>query len=93
MLNFMMSEADIRKYYERRRDMINTFDYRKLKGRIVEKYGTQSAFFAKVGITKNAGSLKMQQKTGLSQDDIVRWCKLLDIDLKDIGPFFYTLKV
>lgn len=63
--------------------------YSKLKGRIIEKYGTQEEFCKKIGISKTAMSNKMTGKTGFSQKDIMRWCAMLDIDLNDVGIFFY----
>lgn len=66
------------------------FEYRKLRGRIVEKYGTLNAFFEKLKITNVQASKKINGKAGFSQEDIVEWCDLLDIDLIDVGPFFYA---
>lgn len=70
--------------------MTRTFTYNKLRGRIVEKYRTQDAFAHAIGITKNALSRKMTCKAGISQEDIAKWCKLLDIGLDEIGDFFFT---
>lgn len=66
------------------------YSYNKLRGRIVEKYRTQDRFAAAIGITKNALSRKMTGKTGISQEDIVKWCALLDIDTSEIGEFFFS---
>lgn len=68
----------------------NTFEYRKLKGRIVEKYNTQREFAESVGITKNALSRKMTGKTMMSQKDIELWCDLLDIERDEIGQYFFS---
>ena len=69
------------------------YDYSKLRGRIVEKFGTYTAFFEKLDITDVQASKKLNDKAGFSQDDIVQWCRLLDIDLNDVGLFFCTQKV
>lgn len=66
------------------------FEYRKLRGRIIEKYGTQGKFAEAIGISENALSKKMTCATGLSQDDIILWSELLDIQKSDFGDFFYT---
>lgn len=66
------------------------FRYNELRGRIVEKYGTQGAFAKEIGITKECMSNKMRGKTAFSQRDIVRWCTLLDIDLKEAGRYFFA---
>ena len=64
--------------------------YSRLRGRIVEKYGTQDKFGEILGISNTSLSKKMTGKSGFSQSDILKWCALLDIDLNDIGAYFYT---
>lgn len=66
------------------------FTYSKLRGRIVEKYGSQEKFCEAVGLSPVSVSNKMTGQTGFSQKDIVKWCELLDIDLKEVGLFFYA---
>lgn len=68
-------------------------EYRKLRGRIIEKYGTLDAFYRRLNISKTQASKKMTGKAGFSQKDIIEWSELLDIDLKDVGLFFYALNV
>ena len=68
------------------------YDYSRLRGRIVEKFGNNTAFFKVADITPVQGSKKLNGKAGFSQDDMVKWSGLLELDLKDIGPFFCTLK-
>lgn len=63
--------------------------YRKLKGRIVEKYDTQAKFARVVGLSANSMSNKMTGRIGFSQEDVVLWCRLLDIKRDEIGAFFY----
>lgn len=66
------------------------FSYNKLKGRIVEKYGTQGRFAEILGISKTSMSKKMNCETGLSQEDIILWSELLDIKTEDYGSFFFS---
>ena len=66
------------------------YTYNKLRGRIIEKYGTQEEFAREVGISKNSLSLKMNGKTGFSQTDINKWSFLLDISADEIGLYFFT---
>lgn len=66
------------------------FKYSKLRGRIIEKYGTMDAFAKEIDISKTQMSKKMNGKSGFSQADIIRWSRLLDIDLTDVGSFFYA---
>ena len=69
------------------------FDFSKLKGRIIEKFGSQSAFAKVYKISKNSLSLKMNGKVPFSSDDIIKFSKLLDISRHEIGEYFFTPKV
>lgn len=64
--------------------------YNKLRGRIVEIYGTQADFAREIGISTNALSNKMTGKAGISQEDMERWSVLLDIDRRSIWEYFFT---
>ena len=66
------------------------YQYNKLRGRIVEKFGTQEKFAKAVGISENALSKKMQCKTGISQSDMSLWSELLDISMSEYGEYFFT---
>ena len=70
--------------------MITQYEYRKLIGRIIEKYGTRKAFAEKLGISENSMSLKLNGKTGFSQDEMNRWSDLLEIDVSEIGDYFFA---
>ena len=70
--------------------MITQYEYRKLIGRIVEKYGTRKEFAKVLGISENTMSLKLNGKTGFSREDMVRWGELLDIEVNDFGAYFFT---
>lgn len=71
------------------------FDYSKLTGRIIEKFGTRRAFADAYGISENAMSQKLSGKMKITTDDITEWCKpeFLDIPVGMIGAYFFTLKV
>lgn len=66
------------------------FEYRKLKGRIIEKYGTQGKFAEILGLTETSVSRKMNMNTSFSTDDIIKWSELLEIPKEDIGEYFFT---
>jgi len=66
------------------------YEYRKLIGRIIEKYGTRKSFAEAVGISENSMSLKLNGKTDFSRDEIARWAELLDIAVTDIGNYFFA---
>lgn len=69
------------------------FDYRKLRGRIVEKYGTQGNFAKANKISDRSMSLKLNNRIGFSQKEIVLWCNQLDIPIDSIPTYFFTRKV
>ena len=66
------------------------YKYNKLKGRIVEKYGSQREFARAFGISNVAMSNKLSGKTGLSQSDIAKWSDLLDIDKTEYADYFFA---
>lgn len=63
--------------------------YRRLRGRIIERFDTQEAFAEAFGISKNAFSKKMMGGSGFSQNDIRKCCELLEIDRDEIGKYFF----
>lgn len=69
------------------------FDYRKLKGKIVEKYGTQTQFARALGISNRTLSLKLNNKIYFKQDEIRKCSNLLNINLNEIQIYFFTEKV
>lgn len=69
------------------------FNYNKLKGRMIEKYGNQTTFAKAFGTSENSLSRKMNNKMRFTSDDIIRVTELLDIPESQIGEYFFTLKV
>lgn len=70
-----------------------SFDYNKLRGRIVEKYGSIAKFSEKLTIDYPAVIRKMAGGTKFTQQDIVNWCRLLNIDINDAPDYFLREKV
>ena len=68
------------------------FDYSKLRGRIVEKCGTMSAFADSVGISEVALSRKLNNKVAISREDMIAWSKALDVSLDEYGVFYFAQK-
>jgi len=70
------------------------FTYNKLRGRIVEKYGSMKSFYEEntdvLGVSYVTMSQKMNNKCKFSQDDIEIWRNLLDIKKSEIGEYFFT---
>ena len=69
------------------------FDFSKLLGRIVEKFGTRSAFAAAMDLADSALSNRLNNKVPFDTDEIYKACELLDIDPQEIPAYFFTLKV
>lgn len=66
------------------------YSYKKLRGRIVERFGSQTNFAEKLGISATSLSKKMQCKTGFSQEDIEKWAELLDINRAEFSDYFFA---
>jgi transcriptional regulator with XRE-family HTH domain len=69
------------------------FETSKLRGRIVEYYGTQRAFCKAANRSISFVSSYLSGKRFLDQRDIERWSKLLEIPHDQIFLYFFTLKV
>lgn len=63
--------------------------FNKLKGRIIEKYGTQKVFAEALGVSNNLVSLKMQGKVPFSKEDMIKWSELLDIPPEHYYEYFF----
>ena len=66
------------------------YSYSKLKGKIVEKYGTQGALAEALGISVVSVSKKLNGVTGFSQEDIEKWSELLDISKHEYPDYFFA---
>jgi len=70
------------------------FDFSKLRGRIKEIYGTQTAFAAAMLMNEATLSNKLNNNVEFSPKEIYRACLLLCIDLeKELKLYFFTQKV
>lgn len=69
------------------------FDYSKLRGRIVEKFGSQMSFAKAMDISERTLSLKMSGKRTWKQPEICLAINLLGLSNDDIQDYFFTLKV
>lgn len=67
------------------------YDYSKLKGRIVEIYGTQGNFAEALGIAKTTLSLKLGNRREFTQKEITRAIMILYIE--NPIPYFFTKEV
>ena len=69
------------------------FDYSKVRGRIVEKFGTQQAFEKVLGVSSHTLSLKMNNRIPFGQDEINKIITLLQDTPQDIKAYFFTKEV
>lgn len=69
------------------------YETSKLRGRIVEKYGTLKAFSESINCSLSSLSLYLNGKKSLSQSTIDTWINALDIPAEDITEYFFTRKV
>lgn len=66
------------------------YEYRKLRGRIIEKYGSIRNFANDLGISGVSLSKKMNCRTGISQKEMDEWAEKLDISLSEYGEYFFS---
>ena len=69
------------------------FDYSKLKGRIMEKIGTQKAFAESMGWSERTTSLKLSRKIPWTQLDIEKAMEVLGLESNQIPEYFFNIKV
>lgn len=67
-----------------------SYNYNKLRGRIKEKFNTQESFAKAIGMSQIALSQRLNNSTKFTQDEIIKACRLLDINDSDISTYFFT---
>ncbi|RHU80474.1 DUF739 family protein [Clostridiaceae bacterium OM08-6BH] len=66
------------------------FNYRKLRGRIIEIYGSQKKFSETIDLSEQSITAKLNGRSDFSQADILKWSDALLIDKNDIGTYFFN---
>lgn len=69
------------------------FDTSKLRGRIVEVFGSQNEFAAAAGCSVSFLSQYLNGKKILDQKTIEKWCEALRIESQEIPAYFFTKRV
>ena len=69
------------------------FDYSKLRGRIVEIFGSQNEFAKAMVWSERTLSLKLTGKRPWKQQDICRAISLLKLTEEDIPAYFFKVNV
>ena len=67
------------------------FDYSKLRGRIKERYNTESAFAEALKMNRSTLSLKLNNQVSFDQQDILEISKLLEISSEEIPIYFFNI--
>lgn len=70
-----------------------SFDYRKLRGRIIEKCGTLENFANEVNISSQTISKYLNNKIPWKQTNINTAVQVLDIPPEEISVYFFTPNV
>lgn len=65
------------------------YNYSKLQGRIVEKFGNNCNFAIKMGLSERTISLKLNNKVDFRQKEITKACQLLNIPISKIQDYFF----
>jgi len=69
------------------------YDFRKLKGKMIEVFGNQYLFAKKMNWSERTCSLKLSGKIYWKQNEISRACNLLHIDDSELQVYFFNIVV
>ena len=72
--------------------MVN-FDYSALRGKIIEKFGSQKDFASALGLSERSLSMKLNNKVYFTQDEMSKTAQLLDVKIGKLKEYFFTPKV
>ena len=67
------------------------YDRRKLKGRVIEKFGSQGAFATALGVSENTVSKKFTGRLPITISDIEEWSKLLEIGTEEYPVYYFKV--
>ena len=65
------------------------YDYSKLIGKIIEMFGTRSAFADALKISEKSLSAKLTNQSSFKQPEISKAVTLLKIGINDISDYFF----
>lgn len=69
------------------------FNYRVLRGKIREVFGTEKNFAHAIGMNPSTLSLKLSNKLEFTQQDIISAMNALSVGNNSIGIYFFTPEV
>ena len=69
------------------------FSYSKLRGKIREVFGTQERFADALGMSKATLSLKLNNCSEFTQQEMIASVRLLRLDRSQVDEYFFTPEV
>lgn len=69
-----------------------TFDFSKLRGKIIEQYGSCAAFSDAAGFKPGALSMRLNNQTPWRAYEILTVCKMLNIPAEEVSLYFFAQK-
>lgn len=69
------------------------FDFDKLRGKIKEFFGSETAFAKEMHLSRSTISQKLNNVWDFSASEIVTACDLLHISYEEIPTYFFKIKV
>lgn len=73
-----------------KRKAVRDLNTNKLKGRIVEIFGSQRKFAEHIGKSEITVTKKLSGASQFSLNDITEWCNALDIQSDEVGLYFFA---
>ena len=70
---------------------VKKVNYNKLRGKIVEEYGSQKQFSTQINLSEQSITAKLNGRSDFSQDDIIKWSNALHIKKEEIGTYFFNI--
>ena len=67
--------------------------YAKLRGKIREVFGTETAFAAAIGMNPASLSAKLGNKSPWKREEIEKACGLLKIPIEEVHLYFFDAKL
>ena len=69
------------------------YDFSKLRGRIIEKYGNISNFVKETSLSEPTVYNKLNGQIEFKQSEILEFCNILNISDQEIHIYFFTIIV
>ena len=70
-----------------------SYNYSKLRGRIIEKFGTLGEFSKAMKWSERTNGLKLSGRVEWKQNEIITATRLLDVNSEDIDIYFFDVEV